>query len=73
MRSEMSGRVVEPSRTATGAGSSHPSSLPPAPALPDLPTCESCGLRPGTLVWIDTYDLMGFHVCPTCHPDWRDR
>ena len=71
--SDMSGRVVElRSRTATGR-SSHPA-LPPAPALPDpLPTCESCQMRPAPLVWIDDFDLMGFYLCPTCHPDWRDR
>lgn len=44
--------------------------LTPPPALP---LCESCGRVRSPLVWIDPHDGMGFHVCPTCHPDWRDR
>jgi hypothetical protein len=71
MRSEMSGRAVETSRRRTSRERfSHPA---PTPALPDLPTCESCQLRPASLVWVDDFDQMGFHLCPTCHPDWRDR
>lgn len=37
-----------------------------------LPSCESCGFRPAPLL-ARFADGESFHVCPTCHVDWRDR